>query len=146
MAADAVPDPGEFVADEAAMLEWAGQFAGTLEGGELVFLIGDLGAGETTLVRGVLRAWGFEGAVKSPTYTLLEPYEIGGKHVYHFDFYRVEDSQELDFIGIDELLCAAAVKFVEWPDAFTNRLPVPDIEIRIAEERGGRRIVVARAT
>lgn len=135
-------EASEFLPDEAATLAWAAQFAKRLSGAELVFLKGDLGAGKTTLVRGVLRAWGFEGAVKSPTYTLLEPYEIAGQTVYHFDFYRVEDPQELDFIGVDELISASAIKFVEWPDAFTERLPAPDYEIHLTDELEGRRIAV----
>lgn len=134
-------DP-EYLADEDATLAWASRFAQRLSGTELVFLKGDLGAGKTTLVRGILRSWGFEGAVKSPTYTLLEPYEIAGQSVYHFDFYRVEDPEELSFIGIDELMSASAIKFVEWPDAFVERLPVPDYEIHLTDEREGRRIAV----
>ena len=82
---------------------------------ELVFLNGDLGSGKTTLVRGILRSWGYDGPVKSPTYTLLEPYELADCRVLHFDFYRINDPEELLYIGIDDLLGEEAIKLVEWP-------------------------------
>ena len=106
-------------------------------GDAVVFLRGELGAGKTTLVRGILRAFGFRGAVKSPTYTLLEPYEEYG--VYHFDFYRIGDGRELEFIGIDEHMSAASIKLIEWPERAGGRLPAPDIDIALFVEAGGRR-------
>ena len=109
---------------------------------ELVFLEGDLGAGKTTLVRGYLRALGFEGAVKSPTYTLLESYEIGSLRVYHFDFYRIVDPRELGYIGIDDLMGEQAVKLVEWPAHAGDRLPRADMEVRLGVEGLGRRIAI----
>ena len=96
---------------------------------ELVFLNGDLGSGKTTLVRGILRAWGYDGPVKSPTYTLLEPYELADCRVLHFDFYRINDPEELIYIGIDDLLGEDAIKLVEWPSNGSSILPKPDIEI-----------------
>jgi tRNA threonylcarbamoyladenosine biosynthesis protein TsaE len=107
-----------------------------------VFLRGQLGAGKTTLVRGILRALGHEGAVKSPTYALLEPYEIGETTIYHFDLYRIGASEELDFIGMDELLDAEAIKFVEWPERGSGRLPNPDVDIHLSLEGEGRRVEV----
>lgn len=125
--------------DEDATLALGARLADTGLKSELVFLHGDLGAGKTTLVRGFLRALGHEGAVKSPTYTLLETYELprGGSdesadlHVYHFDFYRIVDPRELGYMGIDELVSAPAVKLVEWPSRAGDRLPKPDIEVRL---------------
>ena len=106
-------------------------------GDALVFLKGELGAGKTTLVRGILRALGFRGAVKSPTYTLLEPYDDYG--VYHFDFYRIGDSQELEFIGVDEHMADTSIKLIEWPERAGGRLPVPDIDIGLFVAGEGRR-------
>ena len=129
-----------FLEDEDATLALGARLAGTGLRSELVFLHGDLGAGKTTLVRGFLRALGHEGAVKSPTYTLLETYELprgggsdasSGLHVYHFDFYRIVDPRELGYMGIDELVGAPAVKLVEWPSHAGDRLPKPDIEVRL---------------
>jgi len=108
----------------------------------VVFLHGQLGAGKTTLVRGILRALGHDGVVKSPTYTLLEPYEIGDRMIYHFDLYRIADSEELDFIGIDELMDAEAIKFVEWPEHGGRRLPPADVDIHLSLEGEGRRVEV----
>jgi tRNA threonylcarbamoyladenosine biosynthesis protein TsaE len=102
-----------------------------------VFLRGDLGSGKTTLVRGILRALGHAGAVKSPTYTLLEPYDA--QALYHFDLYRIGSPAELDGIGIDELLEAPVVKLVEWPQRGAGRLPRADLEVALSVERGGRR-------
>ena len=132
-----------YLADEAATLAFGKTLTDVLEGSPLVFLHGELGAGKTTLVRGILRALGHEGSVKSPTYTLLEPYEVGGRAIYHFDLYRIGASGELDFIGIDELLDADAIKFVEWPERGAGRLPEPDIDIRLSLEGEGRAVEVS---
>ena len=129
-----------FLENEEATLALGASLADTGLASELVFLHGDLGAGKTTLVRGFLRALGYEGAVKSPTYTLLETYLLPGQggshaasglHVYHFDFYRIVDPRELGYMGIDELVGAPAVKLVEWPSHAGTRLPKPDIEVRL---------------
>ena len=108
----------------------------------IVFLHGQLGAGKTTLVRGILRAFGHAEAVKSPTYTLLEPYEEVDPRVYHFDFYRIGEGAELDFIGIDELLDDDAIKLIEWPELAGDRLPPPDVDVHLSLEGKGRRIDV----
>ncbi len=131
------------LADEQATLTFAESLLPLLEGAPLVFLEGQLGAGKTTLVRGILRALGHEGSVKSPTYTLLEPYEVAGRTVYHFDLYRIGDSEELDFIGFDELLDADALKLIEWPERGAGRVPVPDVRIRLSLEGEGRRVEVS---
>lgn len=133
-------DDSGHLADEAATLARGEALAAILEPGTLVFLRGDLGAGKTTLVRGILRGLGHGGSVKSPTYTLLEPYNLPSYLVYHFDFYRIADSQELDFIGIDELLDSPAIKLVEWPERVEDRLPAADVEVRLHVEGEGRHI------
>ncbi len=131
-----------FLADEAATLAFGSQLAARLAPGALVFLSGNLGAGKTTLVRGLLRGLGYKGPVKSPTYTLLEPYEFSSYLVYHFDFYRVADSQELDFIGIDELVDSVALKLVEWPERVADRLPAADVIVRMQVQGEGRRVEI----
>lgn len=95
----------------------------------LVTLQGDLGAGKTTLVRGVLRGLGFTGAVKSPTYTLLEPYSIGGLDLFHFDLYRLESAEELEFVGFEEILDAPGIKLFEWPQRGEGWLPAADVSV-----------------
>ena len=96
-----------------------------------VHLHGELGAGKTTLVRGVLRAFGHSGAVKSPTYTLLEPYNCGGQQIYHFDLYRVNDPEELAFVGFDEIIDGEGLKVIEWPERADSWLPAPDTTVRL---------------
>jgi tRNA threonylcarbamoyladenosine biosynthesis protein TsaE len=132
-----------FLPDEAATLAFGRALAETLEGHELVYLRGELGAGKTTLVRGILRALGHQGSVKSPTYTLLEPYETTRVTVYHFDLYRIGDGEELDFVGIDEILDEDALKFIEWPERGADRLPPPDVDIHLSLEGEGRRVEVS---
>ncbi len=132
--------------DEAATLAFGRELAELLSAADgfnrdaLVYLQGELGAGKTTVVRGILRAMGFVGPVKSPTYTLLEPYDE--LLVFHFDLYRIADSRELDFIGIDELLTAQAIKLIEWPERGAPRLPPPDLSLSLRVEGDGRRVQV----
>ena len=137
----------QHLADEAATLAFGERVADWLRQphniGAVVFLRGQLGAGKTTLVRGILRAFGHRSAVKSPTYTLLEPYEELDPAVLHFDFYRVGDSEELDFIGLDEMLASDALKLIEWPEQADSRLPIPDLDIQLELDGAGRRITVA---
>ena len=96
-------DYTQFLADEAASLAFAQQLANRLKPSLTVYLAGDLGAGKTTLTRGLLRAWGFEGTVKSPTYTIVESYELDGFKVEHFDLYRFQSPEEWLDAGLDEL-------------------------------------------
>lgn len=97
-----------------------------------VFLAGELGAGKTTLVRGLLRSLGHTGAVKSPTYTLLEPYRLGQLEVFHFDLYRVNDPQELEFVGIDEIVDGPGLKLFEWAEKAQGWLPPPDVQVTLS--------------
>ena len=98
------------------------------EGGR-VYIKGDLGAGKTTLCRGILRHFGFKGAVKSPTFTLVEPYELPELSVYHFDLYRLAEPSELEYIGVDEYFHRRNLCLVEWPERAEDRLPCGDLEV-----------------
>lgn len=104
----------------------------------LVFLKGELGAGKTTLTRGVLRASGHKSAVKSPTYTLVEEYDTGRGKFFHFDLYRVKDPEELEWIGIRDYLEQQSLCFIEWPDLGKGYLPEADIVISMMTEGDGR--------
>ncbi len=109
----------------------------------LVFLHGDLGMGKTTLVRGYLRAAGYTGTVKSPTYNLVEEYTVAGKKVYHFDLYRLNDPQELEWIGIGDYFNQDSVCFVEWPEKGKGFLPKPDRVIVFDVAGNGRSIKIS---
>jgi tRNA threonylcarbamoyladenosine biosynthesis protein TsaE len=119
------------IEDETAMLRFGAQLADALGGRGAVLISGDLGAGKTTLCRGLLRQMGHEGSVKSPTFTLVEPYEIEGVCVYHFDLYRLSHPDELDYVGIDEYFSNETLCLVEWPEKAEGSLPSHDLELAI---------------
>lgn len=110
--------------------------------GLVVYLHGDLGAGKTTLVRGWLRALGATGPIRSPTYTLVEPYRLGGRDVVHLDCYRLRDATELDGLGLDDYPPERTLWLVEWPGRGAGRLPKPDLEIHLHPHDGKRKIHV----
>lgn len=118
--------------NESAMEQLGSALAKSIgSAGLIIYLNGELGAGKTTFVRGFLRALGVLHTVKSPTYTLVEPYQIEQTSIYHFDLYRLNDSQELEAIGIRDYFYAKAICLVEWPKKGAPLLPSPDLTLDI---------------
>jgi len=128
------------LANEDQMLALGCALAELLQPGLLIFLQGDLGAGKTTLARGVLRGLGYQGNVKSPTYTLVESYPLPEFTLYHFDLYRLADPEELEFAGIRDYLEASSVSLIEWPEKGEGILPQPDLSISISATSTGREL------
>jgi tRNA threonylcarbamoyladenosine biosynthesis protein TsaE len=119
------------LADEAATLAFGAQLARELIPGLTFYLEGDLGAGKTTLVRGLLRALGYAGRVKSPTYTLAETYSLPAFELYHYDLYRLHDPREWLDAGFRDVIGGQAVSLIEWPEKAAGWLPPPDVIIRL---------------
>lgn len=113
---------------------------GVATSGGVIHLHGDLGAGKTTLARGFMRGYGVKGAIKSPTYTLVEPYELQKCQLYHFDLYRLGGQDEVEYLGIDDYFHANSVCLIEWPDKGGNRLPAVDLSVYLSSSGTGRRL------
>ncbi len=127
-----------FLPDENATLALAQRLAAQLKPGMVIYLRGDLGAGKTTLVRGVLNALGHAGRVKSPTYTLLEPYRAAGLDLRHFDLYRLHDEEEWEAAGFRDEFDGNNIFFVEWPEKAQGLIPQADVEIAFGILEQGR--------
>ena len=130
------------LADEAATLAFGEALASRLVPGMTVFLEGDLGAGKTTLTRGILRGFGHAGRVKSPTYALVESYELPQLAVHHFDLYRFADPAEWHEAGLSELFDAHSLCLIEWPDKAGAWLPAADVLLALTLEGEGRRLTL----
>lgn len=126
------------LADEVATLALGARLAERLAPGLNIWLEGGLGSGKTTLVRGILKAMGHTGTVKSPTYTLVEPYVVSGINMYHFDFYRLTNPEEFLDAGLDEYFSGEGICFVEWPRQAEPYLAPPDLVITLTPRDGGR--------
>lgn len=133
------------LADEAATLALGDALGKAIKPSLTIFLHGDLGAGKTTLVRGLLHGLGYVGKVKSPTYTLVETYEMLAGHaeplnVYHFDLYRFNDEEEWEAAGFRDFFNANSVCLIEWPEKAAQLLPIADIEIHFTIKSAGRNV------
>jgi tRNA threonylcarbamoyladenosine biosynthesis protein TsaE len=138
--------PGEyFLQGEAETLEFGRSLARSVRAGEKIFLHGDLGAGKTTLVRGFLHELGHQGAVKSPTYSLVEHYYYKNMRIYHFDLYRLGDPEELEYMGIRDYFGGRNVCLVEWAERGRGILPQADLDIRIIYEGASHRRIHVEA-
>lgn len=134
-----MPDKTQRIATTAAEMEKLGScLARYLSDVKMVTLAGALGAGKTTLVRGILRGMGYDGAAKSPTFSLVEPYEINGRPVFHFDLYRLQDPEELEYMGIRDYFDGPGLILVEWPEKGGGILPQEDVGLIITKTNGGR--------
>ncbi|HEX5393679.1 MAG TPA: tRNA (adenosine(37)-N6)-threonylcarbamoyltransferase complex ATPase subunit type 1 TsaE [Rhodocyclaceae bacterium] len=127
------------LADEAATKSFGAALGAVLQVGDVVTLEGDLGAGKTTLVRGLLEGLGYTGKVKSPTYALVEPHAVSGLNLYHFDFYRLNQPEEYLEAGLDEYFSGQGICLVEWPDKAAPYLPEPDLRVELAVLGDGRK-------
>lgn len=135
-----------FLPDEPATLALGAALASALERGLVVSLHGDLGAGKTTLVRGCLRSLGFREKVKSPTFTLVELYNLSRLDLYHFDFYRFDSPGEWASTGFREYFNSESVCIVEWPEKVGGHLPQPDLELWLGIADEGRTIDIEAGT
>ena len=124
---------------EAATLEYASKFASLCKPPLIIYLQGELGAGKTTFARGLISAMGHTGKVKSPTFTLVETYDLNQTRLYHFDLYRLNDPQELEYIGVRELVGEQdIICLIEWPDKGGKQVPMADLVVNL-EYQGDRR-------
>lgn len=133
-----------FLGDEQATIQAGIDLSQRLRAGMTVFLEGTLGAGKTTITRGILMGLGHSGAVKSPTYTLVEPYDQLTPVVYHFDLYRLGDPEELEYMGIRDYFTPSNICLVEWSERGEGVLPLPDVIVSLAPEKNATTGTVGR--
>jgi tRNA threonylcarbamoyladenosine biosynthesis protein TsaE len=141
-----IKERSTFLPDALATVAAGEQLAPRLVGGMIVTLSGELGAGKTTLVRGMLRGLGWMASVKSPTYAMVEHYPISSLYFYHFDFYRFGDLDEWDNSGFAEYFRPSTICVIEWPERVAARLPVADLALSLSPSRAGRALHLAART
>lgn len=131
------------IENEAAMAEFAAKLAAQAKAPCIIYLKGELGAGKTTLTRGFLRALGHQGPVRSPTFTLIESYELSGQKIFHVDLYRLHDPEEIEFIGLRDYFTEDVIGLIEWPERAIDLLPPPDLICEISIHPKGRLIIMS---
>ncbi|HAD49173.1 MAG: tRNA (adenosine(37)-N6)-threonylcarbamoyltransferase complex ATPase subunit type 1 TsaE [Idiomarina sp.] len=136
----------EFLENESATLAMATRLAAKLSTPLVIYLHGELGAGKTAFCRGIITALGHQGAVKSPTYTLVEPYQLKGWRIHHFDLYRLADPEELEYMGIRDYFAADTLNLIEWPERGEGWLPAADLDITLSYQDEGRMIELKAKT
>lgn len=142
----------QYIPDEGTMLRFGKKLAEVLvkqpkDNAIVLYFNGDLGAGKTTLTRGMVQGLGYQGNVKSPTYTLVEEYSIAGKMIYHFDLYRLADPEELEFMGIRDYFADNTICLIEWAEKGADLLSPPDLLVNIGYAENARNIeLVAQST
>jgi tRNA threonylcarbamoyladenosine biosynthesis protein TsaE len=141
-----VPNLSRFLAAEADTLALGAALAPGLTGGMVVYLSGELGAGKTTLARGILRGLGHTGRVKSPSFALVEPYKLSRLYLYHFDFYRFTDPRELAEAGFREYFGPDALCLVEWPENAAGMIPPADLKLKVTALGSGRQVEIGSET
>ncbi len=132
--------------NEAELLNFAANVAHVIQSQTIIFLSGPLGAGKTTFVRGFLRGLDYHDKVKSPTYSLVEPYEVHGKTILHADLYRLQTKKELEEIGLSEDIAAADIALIEWPELGVAAFPEPDLVCQFVFTTGARMMQIKAHT
>jgi tRNA threonylcarbamoyladenosine biosynthesis protein TsaE len=124
------------------MIQFGQNLSKQLKGGDIIYLNGDLGAGKTTLTKGIIKGLGYDGNIKSPTFTLVESYSPSEVDIHHFDLYRIADPEELEWMGIRDYFNENSIVLIEWPEKGEGFLPEANIEINISYLEEGRHIEI----
>lgn len=130
------------IVNEAQLIKQAQALAREVKWPAVIYLQGELGAGKTTFCRAFIQALGHDGAVKSPTYTLLEPYDLDDLQIIHCDLYRLANGEELELLGFRDYLTDNSIVLIEWPEKASGYLPTPDITIQLNHHPEGRELKI----